>query len=82
MNILNDSVTYIIESLKTDPQKWECSEYRLQHMNGISIWIANGFFFLSIDTPFQKKFNIIDKIYLWVAIKIWMTTKVQNILKT
>lgn len=57
----------LLEKLKI-VDEWEVDEYRARHESGVSIWIANGLFFLYIDKPTHRGFSLIEKIRIQRAI--------------
>jgi hypothetical protein len=61
------AVDTIISSIKTEPEKWKIDRYRMVHNNGVSIWIANGIFFYSIE-GLPQVFSFWDKIKLHITL--------------
>jgi len=38
-------------SLREEPKRWEIGEFRATRDDGLTVWIANGYFGLSITPP-------------------------------
>ena len=65
-------VDQIIESLKTEPEKWYQSDYTIDHMSlDISLWTMHGMWYLNSWHTHKYEFNIFEKIRIWRAIKRW-----------
>lgn len=69
----------IIKSLKEDSDKWVFDQYITTNKTlKISLWLANGFFFLGIHQPVEVKFSLWEKLRVHRAIN---QCRVLNLLK-
>lgn len=58
-----------IENELSDPSKWKLTEHCLEHVGGTELWIANGFWFLSVWRPVKLNFSFAEKVRLWVRVR-------------
>jgi len=69
----------IIDSLKTHPDNWDYSYNssipegycKIIHETGVTLWVGNGLFFVSIYDPVNISFRLIEKYKIWKAFKKW-----------
>ncbi len=59
----------ILNSLKTEPQRWTVDRFWAKHDSGLAIWIGNGCFSCRIEKPEYQEFGLLDRIKLYRAIK-------------
>lgn len=58
----------ILDSLRNRPGNWEFNHFHaVDKASGLSLWIANGWSWLSIDTgsPVQGKIGFFESIRIW-----------------
>lgn len=56
----------IVALLQDRPEDWKGGNHTLDHPSGLSLWTANGFWFLALRRPDKIKFGW-KKIPLWFA---------------
>lgn len=61
----------IIYSIKNQPEQWTVDKYYFENKKqGVSIWIANGILFCSLESG--GSFNLSQKIKVWFAYRWWI----------
>lgn len=60
----------IAKSIKENPEEWTLSEHYLRHVGGVTIWIANGYFFFNLSSG--GSFNFIQKYQTYRAYRWWL----------
>lgn len=52
-------------SLIKKHDEWKWGQYTADHVSGLEMWHANGFWFINIYTPVKTDFTFLQKLRLW-----------------
>lgn len=65
---ISKAVKILCKDIVENNNKWTLYDYHFVRTTGISLWVANGIFFLDFSNDI-KAFNIFEKIKIHKAIK-------------
>jgi hypothetical protein len=68
----------LLESLKTNPEEWQLTEYTLtNYSKDVSVWIGNGFTHYGFMHPVQLSFSLCEKFIFSRAFSKWKRGKIE-----
>ena len=65
------AIDILINEMLRSPEDFTQTPYLLRKKNGVSIWIASGFWFYGVCDPIEIKFSFFERLKFHKAYKKW-----------